>query len=133
MKKFLLAHKPLSTDLGLLILRLMAGGAMLTHGYPKLQKLLNGNFQFGDPLGLGSEVSLVLAVFAEVICSVLVIIGLTTRLAVIPLIITMGVAFFIVHGADDFKTKEMAFLYLGIFLSLFFTGPGKFSADKAIF
>jgi putative oxidoreductase len=45
----------------------------------------------------------------------------------------MAVAFFIVHGADDFSTKELGFLYLGIFVSLFFTGPGKFSADRAIF
>ena len=133
MKKILLSTRPISTDLGLLLLRLFAGGAMVTHGYPKFQKILDGNFQFGDPLGVGPEISLILAAFAELICSVLVIIGLTTRLALIPLIITMGVAFFIVHGADDFKSKELAFVYLGIFLSLFFTGPGKFSADRLLF
>ena len=133
MKRFFLSTKAISTDFGLLILRLVSGAAMLTHGYPKLQKVLNGNFQFGDPLGLGPEVSLILAVFAEVICSVLIIIGLTTRLAVLPLIVTMGVAFFIVHGSDPFKTKELALIYLSIFLALFFTGPGKYSADRAIF
>jgi len=131
--KRLLSIRPLSLDFGLLILRLVAGGAMLTHGYPKLQKVLAGNFQFGDPLGIGPEASLILAVFAEFICSILVIIGLTTRLALIPLIITMGVAFFIVHAADDFKTKELAFVFLGVFLTLFFTGPGKVSFDKALF
>ena len=133
MKKYLLTTRPVSTDLGLLILRLFAGGAMITHGYPKFQKILAGNFQFGDPLGVGPEVSLILTVFAELICSVLVIIGITTRLAVIPLIITMAVAFIMVHGTDDFKIRELAFLYLGIFISLFFTGPGKFSADRVLF
>lgn len=133
MKKVLLSTRPISTDLGLLILRLFAGGAMITHGYPKFQKILAGNFQFGDPFGIGPEASLILAAFAELICSVLVIIGITTRLAVIPLIVTMCVAFFIVHGADDFKTRELSFLYLGIFLSLFLTGPGKFSADRVLF
>jgi putative oxidoreductase len=133
MKKAFLSTRPFSIDLGLLLLRLFAGGALLTHGYPKFQKILNGNFQFGDPLGIGPEVSLILTVFAELFCSVLLILGLTTRLALIPLIITMAVAFFIVHGADDFSTKELGFLYLGIFVSLFFTGPGKFSADRAIF
>lgn len=133
MKKYLLTTRPVSTDLGILILRLFAGGAMITHGYPKFQKILAGNFQFGDPLGVGPEVSLILAVFAELICSVLVIIGITTRLAVIPLIITMVVAFFMVHGTDDFKSRELAFLYLGVFVSLFFTGPGKFSADRVLF
>ncbi len=133
MKKFFLSSRSLSTDLGLLILRLVSGAAMLTHGYPKLQKLLNGNFQFGDPLGVGPEVSLILTVFAEAICSALIILGLTTRLATIPLIVTMAVAFFIVHGADPFKTKELALIYLSIFTALFFSGPGKFSADRAIF
>lgn len=133
MKKAFLSTRPFSIDTGLLILRLFAGGAMVTHGYPKFQKVLNGNFQFGDPLGLGPEISLILAAFAELICSVLVIIGITTRFAVIPLIITMGVAFFIVHGSDDFKTKELAFIYMGIFITLFLTGPGKFSADRALF
>lgn len=133
MKKIFLSTRPLSTDLGLLLLRLVAVGPMITHGYPKFQKILDGNFQFGDPLGVGPEVSLVLAVIAELFCSVLVILGLTTRFALIPLIITMAVAVFIVHGADDFKTKEMGILYLGMYLSLFFTGPGKFSADRALF
>lgn len=132
MKKGLFFGQALSTQFGLLILRVIAGGAMLTHGWPKLQKLVNGNFQFGDPLGIGPEASLILAVLAEVVCSILLIIGLATRLAVIPLIVTMAVAFFIVHAADDFRTKELALVYLGIFLCIFFTGPGKLSLDKAL-
>ena len=133
MKKKLLSWRPISIDLGLLILRLVAGAAMLTHGYPKLQRVLNGNFEFGDPLGLGPEISLLLAVFAELICSVLVMVGALTRLATIPLIITMAIAFYIVHGADAFSSRELPLLYMGAFLTLFFAGPGKFSADKALF
>lgn len=132
MKKGLFFGHVLSTHFGLFILRLVAGGAMLTHGWPKLQKVINGNFQFGDPLGIGPEASLILTVFAEVVCSILLILGLATRLAVIPLITTMAVAFFIVHAADDFKTKELALIYLSIFLCIFFTGPGKLSLDKAL-
>ncbi len=131
--KRILSIRPLSLDFGLLILRLVAGGAMLTHGYPKLQKLLAGNFQFGDPLGIGPEASLILAVFAEFLCSILVMIGLTTRLALIPLIITMAVAFFIVHAADPLKTKELSLVFLGIFVALFFTGPGRASFDKVLY
>lgn len=132
MKNFLVSSRPLSIDFGLLIIRLVAGGAMLTHGYPKLQKVLSGNFQFGDPFGIGPEASLILAVFAEFLCSILIIFGLFTRLAVIPLMVTMAVAYFIVHGSDDFGTKEIALIYLAIYLGLFFTGPGKISADKAL-
>jgi putative oxidoreductase len=130
MKKFFVSIRPYSIDFALLILRIVSGAAMLTHGWPKLQKMVNGNFNFGDPIGIGSGVSLGLTVFAEVVCSIFLIIGFATRGALIPLIITMGVALFIVHSHDGFNKQEMALLYLGIFISLFLTGPGKFSVDK---
>lgn len=41
-----------------LILRLIGGGFMLTHGFPKLMKLINGDMGFADPIGLGPEFSL---------------------------------------------------------------------------
>lgn len=127
----LTTSRPISYDLGLLILRVVMGAAMITHGWPKFQKVLAGNFQFGDPVGIGPEASLILAVFAELICSILLIIGAATRFATIPLIVTMAVAFFVVHGADDFGTKEKALLYLAGFVALFLTGPGKYGVDKA--
>ena len=131
LKSFLSAN-PLSADAGLLILRLLAGGTMLTHGFPKFLRLLNGNFEFGDPLGIGPEVSFVLVVFAEFICSLLIMFGLTTRLSLVPLFITMAVAFFVVHGGDDFGAKEVPFLYMGMYVVLFFTGPGKYSLDAQL-
>ena len=103
---------------------------MLTHGTLKLQHLLAGEFQFADPIGLGPGVSLALATFAEFLCSVLVILGLGTRLATIPLIITMSVAAFITHSADPFGRKELPFLYLVVFIVLLLTGGGKYSVDN---
>ncbi|MBT32269.1 MAG: DoxX family protein [Thalassobius sp.] len=132
MKKMFLSNNPLSSSVSIFILRLVAGGSMLSHGFPKLQKVLAGEFQFADPFGLGPEVSLFMAVFAEVICSVLLILGLFTRLALIPLIITMAVAFFLIHGSDDYKVKELAFIYLCMYLSIFFSGAGKISIDQMI-
>lgn len=113
----------------LLILRIAVAGMMLTHGIPKLQNILAGNWEFGDPIGLGAELSLGLTVFAEVGCSLLILIGLFTRFATLPLLFTMLVAFFIVHGADEFGKKELPLLYALVYATLFFTGPGKYSAD----
>ena len=113
----------------LLILRITIASMMLTHGIPKLLKILDGDWQFGDPLGVGSELSLGLTVFAAVGCSLLILIGLLTRLATIPLLITMIVAFFVVHAADPFGKKELPLLYALIYATLFFTGPGKYSVD----
>lgn len=116
-------------NLSALTLRLIAGSFMLTHGVPKLKRLLAGEFQFGDPIGLGPEVSLGLAVFAEFFCSVLLILGLGTRLASIPLIVTMAVAAFIAHGADPFGRKELALFYLAVYIVILLLGSGKFSLD----
>ena len=117
-------------DLGLLILRIGAGGLMLTHGFPKLLKLFGGEeIVFADPIGLGQGTTLALAVFAEFICAILVIIGLGTRLAVIPLIITMFTAGFVIHAADPFQRKELAIIYLFIYIVLLITGAGKHSLD----
>lgn len=118
-------------DLGLLLLRFTAGGLMLTHGIPKLVKLFDGNpIAFGDPLGLGPEVSLALAVFAEVLCAILILLGWATRLATIPLIVTMFIAFFIVHGSDSFQSKELSLFYLLVYLVLLLTGGGSYSIDS---
>lgn len=117
----------------LLIIRLSIATLMIFHGLPKLNKLLaGGEIQFPDPLGVGTSVSLGLAIFAEIICSLLISIGLATRLALIPLIITMFVAIFVVHAADPIDVKEMAILYLLFYLLLFITGSGKFSVDQLI-
>ena len=113
----------------LLVLRVAVAGMMLTHGLPKLNNLLAGDWSFGNPLGLGSELSLALTVFAEVGCSLLIGLGFLTRLATLPLLFTMLVAFFIVHGDDPFGKKELPLLYALVFATLFFTGPGQYSVD----
>lgn len=117
-------------NLGLLLLRLGFGGMMLTHGIPKMMKMLSGDFSFGDPIGIGEPASLVLAVLGEVVFPILVIIGFKTRLSAIPVIITMAVAAFIVHAADPFGTKEMAILYLIGFTAMALLGAGRYSVDN---
>ena len=118
------------TNLGLFILRVGFSALMLTHGIPKLLQLLQGDFAFGDPLGIGAITSLILTVFAEAICSLFVLIGYKTRLACISLIITMLVAVFVVHLNDPFIKKELGLVYLIAFTAIALIGPGKFSLDR---
>ncbi|MFL9843693.1 DoxX family protein [Flavobacterium rhizosphaerae] len=121
------------TNIGLLLLRLMAGGLMLTHGWQKYQMLVAEDpIQFANPIGVGEVTTLVLAVFAELICASLLIIGFVTRLATIPLIITMFVVVFIVHANDGLMKQELGIIYLTVFIVLLLTGPGKFSVDGLI-
>ncbi len=120
-------------DWGKLILRLGLGGFMLGHGWPKLMKLLaGGEIAFADPIGLGPTFSLVLAVFAEFVCAILLIIGYKTRWAAIPLIITMLVAGLIVHGDDPWGKKEFALLYAVGYIAIALLGAGKYSIDDRV-
>lgn len=120
----------MNANVGLLILRVSTGLIMLfAHGWGKLIGFSDKAAVFADPIGLGPTVSLALAVFAEVFCAVAVVIGLKTRWAVVPLIITMVVAVGIVHANDPWAVKELGIMYLISFLVLFFTGPGKYSVD----
>lgn len=117
-------------DLGLLLVRLLSGGMMLTHGIPKIDRLMGeGPVKFADPFGLGPEISLVLVLFAEVACSILVMIGLKTRLATLPLMFTMLVAAFYIHGADPFGEKELPLLFFTVFGSILISGAGRYSVD----
>ena len=118
----------------LLLVRVTTGAYMLTHGIPKLMKFFStGDITFSDPLGVGTIPSLMMAIFAEVFCSILLIFGFGTRLVVIPLMITMIVAVIFVHGADPFGKKELALMYLNVFVILLVAGAGKYSLDKWIY
>lgn len=122
-----------TTALGLLVLRVGAGLLMmLGHGWGKLSSYGTMVDQWADPIGLGSGLSLTLAVFAEFFCSLALVLGLLTRAVVIPLIVTMLVAVLIVHADDPFKKQEMGLLYLVPFLTLLLTGPGRNSLDAMI-
>lgn len=124
---------PIILDVVIFIVRLFVGFAMISHGFPKLQTLINGGeIQFYDFLALGSTVSLVLTVFAEFVCSIFIILGLFTRVAAGFLLFTMIIAGFVVHGADPFDKRELSLLYLSIYLIITSVGAGKFSVDHMI-
>ena len=115
------------SDLALLILRLSMGGLMLTHGIPKLKLLSAETLEFINPIGVGQWPTLILAIIAEVICPIMVILGIKTKWASVPTIIAMAVAAFLVHANDPFAHKEKALLYFFGFLVIFFVGSGKFT------
>lgn len=126
--RWIFQNRPSALDFSLLVLRL-AGGLMLLHGTPKLMNFSTMADKFGDPIGLGSTASLILCILAEFFCTVFVVLGAFTRLALIPLLINMAVIIFVVHGNESLSDREKPIMFMLIFLTLFFTGAGKYSAD----
>ena len=133
MRNIITNNHPLNVDLGILILRLIFGGMFMYVGYFKLSTYDQTLGMFADPLGIGMELSLILVIFAELICGFFVAIGLLTRLSVLPIFILMTVVFFIVHQNDAFIMKQLPFVYWLLCFVIFIFGSGRYSVDRIIF
>jgi len=130
-RKFLFPVSKYGTaaSVALLVLRIAFGGMLATHGWAKLAHFGATAEQFAP---MGGAIAAALSVFAEFFCALGVVFGVLYRLALIPMIINMSVAFFIAHGASltGEHSGEMAFLYLVVFVALIIAGPGKYAADN---
>lgn len=115
----------------LLLLRILFGLLFMSHGIQKLVNFSGIAPTFPDPFGVGGDISLGLAVFAELFCSAAFIIGAFYRLSMLPMIVTMAVAFFGVHHGS-IANGELAFVYMIVFILLYITGPGVYSIDNIL-
>ena len=120
--------------LALLILRVSIGCLMLFgHGLPKIQNYAAYSQGFPDPIGLGVEFSLIMAIFTEVVLSAFLVVGLLTRFSTLGLAFTMLVAIFAVHLNDPWNKIEFAVLYLVPYVVLFVSGAGRYSLDAKLY
>ena len=133
MNKNILGPQSLNTDFGILLLRLVFGGLFIYIGFSKIEHYHQYLPMFKDYTGLGVKTSYNLVIFAEFFCGILVSIGLLTRLAVIPILITMIVVIFVALKDKGFNDKQLPFLYLILSLVIFVLGSGKYSADALLF
>ena len=115
----------------ILAVRLFFGVLFFVHGLDKLMNFSVLSETYPSFFGLGSYMTLMLAVFSEFCCSLFLIAGLLERIMVLPMIVAMGVAFYDVHDAM-MPEGELSLIYLVMFIILFFTGPGRYSLDYLI-
>ena len=133
MKNPLVSTQSLNNDLASLFLRLIVGGLFIYHGYGKITAFNEMYSTFPDLIGIGGKLSYLLVVFAEFFCGIFVALGFLTRLSIIPILITMIVAYFIAHKTDAFQVKELAFLFMILSAIIFILGSGRVSLDRIIF
>ncbi len=117
-------------NLALAVLRVSFSGILLTHGIPKISMLFENPGAFPDPIGIGSTVTLILAILTEVVAPILIIIGFKTKIAAITVVATMAAAAFVVHAQDSFGVKEKALLFMFGFIVIALAGAGKYSVDR---
>ena len=134
MKDFLFPQPTDSKGFSLLLLclRILIGILLVLHGFEKLYNYTELCFVFPDPIGIGSEVSLILAIFAEMFCSIAFIFGALYRLTMIPMLVVMAIAFFHIHEASIIQ-GELAFIYLMVLVMMYIAGPGQYAIDAKVY
>lgn len=127
--------KTMYHDIGLLILRVLTGLGMATHGYGKvftperMEGFIDGVAALGFPIPL---VFAWAAALAELVGGLLLAAGAFTRYAAFFIFCTMTVAAFIRHAGDPFSTRELALLYWSVTLAIIFLGSGRYAVDQLI-
>ncbi|PWE39536.1 DoxX family protein [Pseudomonas prosekii] len=117
-------------DLGLLFLRVSGAMFLLwVHGLPKLLDYTAQLQLIEDPFHLGANLTLILAIFAEVLCPLLIIAGVLVRLACLPILLVLLVALLIVHPQWSLFEGQFGWLLLILFTSIFIAGPGRLALN----
>jgi putative oxidoreductase len=115
---------------GLLFLRVSGGLFLLwVHGLPKLLHYRAELQNIEDPFHLGANLTLMLAIFAEVVCPLLIVAGLLARLACLPILFLLWVSMLIVHPEWTLFEGQFGWLLLIVFTSIFIAGPGRLALN----
>ncbi len=113
-------------DIGLLFLRVSGALFLLwVHGLPKLLHYSEQLKLIEDPFHLGASITLLLAIFAEVLCPLLIIAGVLVRLACLLILAVLVIALLVVHPEWTLFEGQFGWLLLIIFTSVLIAGPGR--------
>lgn len=133
MKLLSTAYSDTSFNISTFVLRVTFGFLMFfNHGINKIKGFSEAVGRFYDPFHIGHETSLILVIFAEIVCALCVVLGLFTRIAAAVLVLEMLVAVFLFHRGQPLSSHELGILYLAAFFGILWIGPGRFSVDGAM-
>ncbi len=102
------------------------------HGLPKLLHFSREAQVIEDPLGIGGVATLCLAIFAELLCPLLILLGLFSRLACLPIVVLLLVSLLLVHPQWSLAEGQFAWLLLIIFTALAISGPGALALGRCV-
>jgi putative oxidoreductase len=124
---------PFTPDIGLLFARITGSLLLLhVHGIPKIMHYQNELAHIDDPLGMGHTLTLLCALFAEVVCPVFIAIGLFTRLAALPVVFLLAVSMVLVHPDWSIEQGQFGWLLVIVFGTIALSGAGRYSVDAKL-
>ena len=121
------------SEIVLLMLRIGTSTLMVyVHGWQKLKNYSAILSNFPELIGLGAKSCLLLAIFGEIICSILLAFDFFTIIVVIPLCITVVIAALIFNTEQAFIVRQKALSYLKLYVFFFVVGIDKYSTDHFV-
>lgn len=133
MKKLLSTnYSDMAFNFAMLVLRTGLGIVMLPHGFQKLVHFAEYRTKFYNFFGIGSTISLSLAIFAELLCSIFLVLGLFTRSAALILALFTSVIIFKVNTGTILGKSEFELTLLLGFFTLLLVGGGKYSVEGSM-
>ena len=124
------AYTDAAFNFALLVQRVVTGLLLLIgHGLPKISNFSDLSSSFYDPLRIGHRNSLVLVILAELFCSMLMVLGLFTRIVAFVIVIELSIAVFWYHHGQPLKNVELASIFLTSVFTIMIVGPGRVSVD----
>ena len=82
-----------------------------------------------NPLGLPDKMNALVATFSDTVVPFLMVLGLGTRLAVLPTIGVTAIGYFVVHRKDSLEVRDVPYMYTLSLLLILALGAGKYSLD----
>lgn len=122
------SHSSVATDIGLLYLRIGASLVLLfVHGLPKVRHFASEAAAIEDPFHFGKRVTIACAIFAEVFCPFLMMAGIATRYAALPVIVLTAIALIRVHPEWTLQQAQFAWMLLVLFGTIAIVGAGHYT------
>jgi len=117
-------------NVALLFFRLgISAELIIVHGLKKIGVGTGAVEAVPNPFDLPETFNFWMAASANLFFPVLVMLGLFTRLSVLPILAVTLTGYFIVHGHDSLLERDIPYVYSLAFLFLLIVGPGKYSLD----
>ncbi|WP_116788247.1 DoxX family protein [Flavobacterium psychrotrophum] len=111
---------------------LLAVELFRVHGMKKF-RIENGQKEHvPNPLHLPEKLNGLVATFSDTVVPFLIILGMGTRLAVLPTIGVTAIGYFVVHKNDSLEVRDVPYMYTLSLLFLLALGAGTYSVDHYI-
>ncbi|WP_125723545.1 DoxX family protein [Flavobacterium ustbae] len=126
-------HSDLGTafnNAALLVFRvLLAVELFRVHGMKKFRVENGQKEHVPNPLHLPEKLNGLVATFSDTVIPFFIILGIGTRLAVLPTIGVTAVGYFVVHRNDSLEVRDIPYMYTLSLLLLLALGAGTYSLD----